>query len=189
MSNYKDYHVYDLRIKLLNVEGELKLKQVNFLVNDEYDHSFPTNVRLSDETQKEFHLYSGNGSAAIIYSGFKTVGYEAILSTKQDIMITDVIFEGTEDFNLTDYIEKVSINNQELNNQVSLNKSEVFSILIEFKDETPEDIAIIDQVIIKYKESEDGEVKEAYALVPIQFYFTIAIAESYIDLNLVNENE
>jgi hypothetical protein len=186
VDDYKGYDIYQLSIQILGLTGSIKFNQVTFTVNDSIEYTFSSDVYFTDDYEKDVHIYSGDGSADIVVPGFSVLGYQAILTPTADIIITDIYFEGTDEFNLTEYIETIIVNEQLFDNNIEIRKSEIFSIDIQFKTNTPKDYAIIDQLMAKYRDLNSLEEKEAYILVPIILFDSKEVGKYYIDNRLIN---
>lgn len=186
LENYKDFNIYNLLIQILGHTGYIKYKQISFTINNSEKYTFDTDIVLTSNNEKEVHIYSGDGSADVSAPGFIIYGYQAILAPTDDIELTNIYFEGTDKFNLSNYIERIYINEEPFVDSVKIRKKEKFGIDIRFKSNTPKDYAIIDILVARYIDKETNEEKEAYILVPIQLYNPIEVGRQYIDKNLIN---
>ena len=186
VDDYKGYDIYQLSIQILGLTGSIKFNQVTFTVNDSIEYTFSSDVYFTDAYKKDVHIYSGDGSGVIVHSGFSILGYQAILTSTADIIITDIYYEGTEKFNLTDYIEEIIVNGQPFTDEIKVLTSEKFSLDIQFKSNTPKDFAIIDHLMAKYRDLNSLEEKEAYILVPVILFHSKEVGKYYIDNRLIN---
>lgn len=185
IDKYKGYNIYTLYIKILAPKGSLAFNKVTFTVNNSTKYTFDTNVYLTDEFEKEEHIYPGIEDE--VFNPMSTIiqGFKALLTPTENMVITDIYFEGTKKFNLTNYIEEIYVNELLFVDDFGVIKKEKFNVDIRFKSDTLKDYAIIDHLIAKYKKFDSNEEKEAYMVVPLVLYENYEVAKNYIDNNLI----
>lgn len=179
LEEYEGYYVYLITFNIYGIEGEVEVSSIQFTTNDMI-YSFDTRVFLSSETTKEIHFYSGIDTADFMWPAYKYYGLDFILETSEDVTINNIRFENIFDFDLNEYVDGIYLNELPFNQNFDLLADEAFSLSISFKDSTPENTYLIDQLIIDYLDADNNQ-KFAYVLVPLYLGSYEIIAENLID--------
>ncbi|MFP4479060.1 MAG: hypothetical protein ACLFPM_06460, partial [Candidatus Izemoplasmatales bacterium] len=187
VEKHQDYYIYQLPVDVNGVEGEVNIHQLYLNINGK-DYFFQTNILISSKESKNNHIYSSTDEADIIIPGYRTYGLQYTLEAQYSMNITSIYFESLSGFDLNQNINQIIVNDKPLNNQLSLLSEESFTFNITF-DNIPNDIYIIDQLMVDYSDGDD-QILQAYILAPLNLGSPVLASRNHIDyLKSLNENK
>jgi len=165
---------------LTNIKGGVKVTHLSF--NDSKDNYYEEELDIfyTSEYDEINHFYSGSESFSFVLPGFRTLGINEIISSNNDLTLRDFYFNTRTSFDLSNYIDEVKINKKIFNGNLDIVKDELLSLNLTFKDETPDDMVLINQLMVHCIDSDNNKVPATILASIILGDFTIA-GKVYID--------